>query len=88
VAVKAGITPPAQYDLSPPLTGGSTIGQLQFGAVTARVFTQPPAVTVTIILIPDSTPDIVHTPPMGFTFTGVPAVLVTNPDGGTVIPRE
>jgi len=85
VALIVGITPPAQYDLFPPLTGGSTVGHAQFGAVTLKVFRQVPLFTVIVIFVPVGTFVIVHIfPPALVT---VPALLVTVPPL-TVTPRE
>jgi hypothetical protein len=79
VAVISGIIPEAQYDLSPPLTGADTIGQEQLGAVTTIEFTHPPeSVTLTVIFVPDGTPDIAHTEP---------PVLVTTPDVLVTVPE-
>ena len=56
LAVKVGIGLPAQYSLSPPLTGDETTGQLQLGAVTDKVFVQLEAsVRVSTILVPVGT---------------------------------
>jgi len=78
-AVIVGTVPPIQYDLLPPLTGASVTGQLQFGAVTTRTFSQPlPSVTLNVILVPEITFVIDHTlPPVLVT---VPEVLVTVPE--------
>ena len=78
VAVMIGTTPEAQYDLSPPLTGGRTTGQEQFGAVIARELWHPPlSVTVTVTFTPAKTPVIVQ--------TFVP-VLVTTPEVLVTVP--
>jgi|SRR5664280_263567 hypothetical protein len=78
VAVMVGTTPEAQYDLSPPLTGGRTIGHEQFGAVIARELWHPPlSVTVTVTFTPAKTPVIVQ--------TFVP-VLVTTPEVLVTVP--
>jgi hypothetical protein len=79
VAVRGGIIPEAQNDLSPPLTGGRTEGHIQLGAVTCSIFMQPfAAVTVTVIFVPDKTPAIDQTFPL--VLVTVPAVLVTMPE--------
>jgi hypothetical protein len=82
----AGIEPPEQYDLSPPLTGGNITGQLQSGAVTGNVFKQPlPSVTVSVISVPAVIPLIDHILPL--VLTTVPELLVTVPEL-TVTPTE
>src|SRR5664280_2797875 len=78
VAVMVGTTPEAQYDLSPPLTGGRTTGQEQFGAVIARELWHPPlSVTVTVTFTPAKTPVIVQT--FAPVLVAIPEVHVTVP---------
>jgi hypothetical protein len=79
VAFIVGITPPAQYDLSPPLTGAGTTGQAQTGAVTSSVLLHPllAFVTVIVIFVPEGTPVIDHKLPL--VLVAVPAVVVTVP---------
>ena len=79
VAFSAGIVPVAQYDLSPPLTGGTITGHEQFGAETSRMLVHPPAsVTVTTAFTPANTPEMVQM--LVPVLTTVPVVLVTVPE--------
>jgi hypothetical protein len=87
VAVITGITPEAQYDLSPPLTGAAITGQLQSGAVTLIVFSQPPLpVALIVTLVWAKIPVIVQTLLPELVTT--PDVLVTVAPGATVTPTE
>jgi hypothetical protein len=60
----------------PPLTGAATVGQLQFGAVTARVLLQE-VVAVKIMFVPAGIPNTDQLFPL--VFTTVPDVLVNVP---------
>ena len=75
VTVKAGIVVPAQMVLSPPLTGGVTVGQAQLGAVTAKSSVHVPKVAVKVTFVPLVMPDTVL-----LVLSTVPAVLVTVPE--------
>jgi hypothetical protein len=65
--------------LSPPLTGAVIAGHEQFGAVTARVFSQLFSfTTLRVMFVADGTPVIDHESPL--MFVTVPDVLVTVPE--------
>ena len=76
VAVKTGMGEPAQYD-APAATGGFTGGQLQSGALIARVLSHPLATTVSVIDVPEGIPEMVQL---------FPPVLLTIPELELTVP--